>query len=376
MNDPLLTSGAAEIALHFGEEDVIDGLARNRITLTKVKQNGNILTKQGGDGFQPRIEFKEATRRYHDGTGALSPSTVERWANTTLHYKGVEADNFLSLREWAANRDKRAQVVNIWDSIESGLKNDVSKTINESFYIDGPATDDRAPDGMFSFMAYTQTLQDAATTPTARTANIADPLGYSNDSYGGRDTDLAAYGGAWSGDYFTGSGTPTFDHYTPHIFRCKSTKFGGTSFEENSVKIIGALARMQRRNKSDKKDSVKVVALDGGMYESHSRRYDAKERVMVKEALGMPEYGHDQEGVKQDGLFIFWDFDCPENKGFAFAFENITMRVMLDELLMLDHDCPKWEGLQSGWYWIVRAMYQNDYGTPRNYGYLDNTYSN
>lgn len=371
-DDPLLIRGSATIRDYIkGAEEEI---SRRRLIPMLLKQKGLIVRNCGGDGFQWQFEFRQAVAESNNGAQSITPAPVDRYRDCYLTWKGLAIHDKMSWREYQLNKNNKSQLIPIFSKLGKQLVRDMGDSFHETFYGDGTGTE--SYDGFGSFVAYTQTLQEGASTPTARSANAADRLGAPDDSYATKDTDFAALGGSWTGDYYGGTGTPDYDAFSPIIVRTQSTGFGGTSWQTNAVEAVrfGNMMCLMRKPQGD--GNMDTAMFPQNMWFQLANRLDAKERVTVKEAFGSNAYGQDPaRGVLIiDGVKVTWEYGVPTNRGYGLNFGSMEYRSCIDGLSELDPDAPKWVGTESGWHWIARMLGNFKFVSPRDFVLWDNNY--
>lgn len=372
-DDSLLIRGAATIRNYAKGAD--EKIARRRLVPAMLKAKGRIPKRQGGDGFSWQWEFRQATANANNGAQSITPAPVDRYRQSTLTYKGYEVNDKLSWREKILNRDNKSKLIDVMANLGEKLIRDMGDAFHTTFYADGTGTS--AMDGMGGFLAYTQTIQEGASTPTARTANAADRLGYPNDTYAGHSTVLGNLGGTWSGDYCGGgTGSSDFDAYTPTLVRCQSTAFGGSTWQANAVEAVryGAMQCLLKQAQGD--GMLDTAIFPSNMWYLLANRLDAKERVTVRDAFGLPHYGQDSEKgvIVIDGLRCTYEYGVPVNRGYGINWGSVEYRCCLDSLIELDDDSPKWVGTESGYHWIARMLGNYAFTSPRDFVYWDNNY--
>ena len=355
--------------------------SRRRLEVALPKKFGRFKYNCGGDGFSWQAEFQQAVAQDNDGTQSVTPTSVDRYRQAFLDYQGGLDHDRITKREMLKNaKPSDAQIVDVLGGMTDKLLRDLEDHFCSSFYNDGGATTTR-PSGTRTWAAYTQTFQNAATTPTARTANAADPLAYPSDTYAGLSTIVANIAGSWtSGDYRTGTGTSSYDFWSPIIIRGLSTYFSSTgTWPANCVEAIKLGTMLNLRQKPADGGALDCYLMDAtNMWFPLSNRLDAKERVVVSEAWNMPHYGMDQnQGVIMiDGVKCTWSYDVPTSEAYGINWKSVQFRSMQPTLFQLDKKSPEWISRERSLICIADYLGQWKFRSPRDFTHIDIDYSN
>ena len=372
-SDPYVRAGTTIRDYIRGAENLT---ARRRLEVALLKKYGRIKYNCGGDGFQWQAEFQQGTVQDNNGAQSVTPSPVDRYRTAFLTYEGAVNHDRITKREKLMNEQSSSRLVDQFKDTGKKLLRELEEHFCQSMYTDGPANPGKLS-GLQSFTGYTQTLQANATTPTARTANAADPLGVPSDTYATISCALGGVAGSWTGgDYVTGQGTSSYDFWAPIIIRMQSTYFGGSTLAANIVEALKLGVMLNLRQKPQDGGCVDTVLTSNNVWFTLSNRQDAKERVTVSEAWKMPHYGMDQDQgvIIIDGTRVTWTYDCPASRGFGVNWQSVQFRSMQDSLFQLDPKSPEWFSRERSFGWIADYLGQWKFRSPRDFVYYDNNY--
>ena len=297
----VLQSTIAEFML--GAEDQV---MRNRKLLALMKAKGRISFNHSGTEMNWGVRWKRRDiDGYADGD-TLQFARSDNFKRANLPWRGYTMNDMVTKKEKLMNRGKPALIKYVSELAEL-MMDDFTDRFNSQLYIDGNAAGNaKKIHGYDSFTGATVSAGNLVATP--------------NDSYAGLTTNLAAYGGSWTGTWPVGSGDAEYDFWAPIIVDYTNTgwtpstkTWANTSHEAIRFGII----------KGKRNDSVKgmldIVLLDGELYRQWEALLDTKERIMVQPggAGSRPTLRNLGFGDTQsfEGAEITWEFGVPADAG-------------------------------------------------------------
>lgn len=328
-----------------------DATLRNRELLRKLKAAGNIVYGIGGLDIQWQVKFQGFEGEDNTGENAITFSRKNRWKNAVLpNDRGFYVTDAIYTLEKKQNRGDEA-LVKVFEGMAKRLYADADDTFARQLYLDGNYTgNEHKLHGLDSVWGYeddytTATTQDStqtgyvARTP-AGTSDQADPLLALTATYAGLVTTPGNYGGAFrsaSGMWPGGEADHAYDFWSPLYLNYRSTFWEGTtdSYEDNCVECFRWSNIHSHRNTAST-GGMDMILLDRDLLYRLMNRQDAKERVIVQQAMGNPRYGFDSGKNARmflDGIEITTDYGVPVGVGYGFNTSQIELWSMGDGVL-------------------------------------------
>lgn len=347
-----------------GEEIAI---RRNRKLLAMLEKKRRMRFNQSGDGIDWKVRYRRANMVVNNGEQTLDFARVNRHKTAQLDFEGYAIVDSMTKRERLKNRSTQA-IVKLYSNQIPMLMEDMRDQFAEELYIDSSASGNSGRmSGIETMMAATQTIN--LTDGAARTANAADPVGYSDDTYAGLDTDLGSITGGWtSGDIDNtwpfGRGDSGYDFWTPVIVNYTSTAFTGSTWDANAIEAtrFGIEAVNSRNLGSD--GQVDMVLLDRSLFRRYKDALDSKERIQVSSDLGLRSLGF-RDVIEQDGVEISAEYGMPAGVGYGFNLSAMELMSMQDRLFV--GEGPMWDSGSRTFRVVVDFLGQMKFKSPRNF---------
>lgn len=351
---------ATTIVNHLREEEVAS--LRKYKVFAALEGSGNIRTNMSGRGFDWEIQYRNHNPSGNNGETPRSFARQNLWKNAELEYRGAQVTDAIYKKEMLENRSAQA-LVNVAGKMASRLLTSMEQYLAKEWVVDGYAAGNELRfHGIESFMGTNGTIN--VSTGAQRSANAADPFGYSSDTYAGLSTVLGAYGGSQkSGVWPNGEADPEYDFYSPVIVNHTSTYFGGSTWAANCVKAVREAIHQTRRNDT-KEDQVDMVLLDRRLFIDFLNTLDSKERVIVSRTNGLRSYGF-TDVFELDGVEISGENSVPANTGYGMAIGNMELLCMENQLMVSEG--PFYDEQTQQFRYVVSTLGNLKFKTPRNF---------
>lgn len=341
-----------------------EAVSRNYVVFERVLRTGQFKRNCSGPMFQWQVLFRRQTPQVGAGYGTTTINVdrgFQRFKTAFLRYENFVIAEGLTKFHELANRGEQA-LINYTNELLDRLKEDALAWVNEVLYIDGHKNPGHFS-GLDTMFGGTQTINVQTGVP--RTANAEDPFVFPDGTYASLSTRPGFYGGSWLGSWPFGKGSTQWDFWSPIISNYTSSYYGGSSWRENCVSAIRRSWLALMRNKT----RPNIVIVDGDMFFDFCERQDSKERVIIKPTIEERSYGmSDREIVRQDGIEVTWEYGTPPGQGYVLSLDDIIIRSMQSQLLMVDgpHPSPATRGRD----WFVDCYGQWQFKTPRSFAQL------
>lgn len=311
-------------------------LMRNIHFLAMLKERGRMQMNCAGDGYDWAVEFQRAPVSQNAGTTPLSYDPINRYMRALIDIRGYVATDSMSKREYLKNRNKPA-LIKYFSEMPKRLMADQERNLATALYVDGNASGyTEGWHGLQSFLGYDNTKTVNSTDGSSRSKNNADFCFWPDDSYGGIDTDLGAYGGSWNGGWpDSGEGSDTFDFFTPVIAWARSPAFGSTAtWAANCLEICTFMSTALDKDQSAA-GKADLGLLDRRMYKDLKNKVRTKETVYVETDSTLRSLGF-KDTLSIDGIEYMGDFGCPANRGFVLNTNHLTIRSWQGSLFVTE----------------------------------------
>lgn len=361
-----------------------DDLMGQRVLLASLKKKGNIMYNCGGSAnasdagdFTWQVPYRQAGLQVDDFETSLSPVRQDRWQRAGLNYIGYSMTDQITKREKLRNKGPE-QIIDVFKNMAKQLLNDGGQQFSKEFYTDSSASGNSGRlSGIETMMAYTQTMDITSITNAGRSANAADLVAYSNDTYAGLVTSVGNYGGSWNTDITSaaafktwpaGRGDMQFDFYTPIIVNVTSTSFSQAThdFANQCLEAARYLFAHNGRYTMTRKMN-KILMLERDYYRQMLNKLDAKERFLADSQDGLRALGF-ADGFTIDGVDVTWEIDMPATTGYLWDVDNMQLRSCQDSLFYTDG--PTWHDIQRSFVTILDFYGQLKFHAPRFFGKL------
>lgn len=356
-----------------GEEEEV---GRNRKVFRLLKKRGRILYNQSGDGVDWKVRFRRTPMTTNNGEQTVDFVRQNRHLSAFLDYEGYVAADQITKREKLKNRSNKA-IVKIFSRMMPLLMEDIEDQFAEELYVDSSAAgnSDRMT-GIESMFATNGTLDVTASSPTQRSANAADPVGYSSDSYATLSTQLGSEGGGtWKtgGDINTtwpfGRGDASFDFWTPVVVNYTSSAFTGTDWQSNAVEAIRfGLEAVNSRVRGARVGMIDAVLTDRGLFRQYKDTLDSKERIPIDSSNELRALGF-KDVIEQDGATISSEYGMPAGVGYGWNIDALQFLSMQSQIF--EPEGPYYAEESRAWRFLVDVMGQWKFESPRHFFKLE-----
>jgi len=365
-------SSATTLAHHVRE--VEQAFKRNYQIGAILEANGRINYNNTGEGFDWPVQYR--IHNVEGNTGETPRNFARRnlWKTAHLEFRGYQATDSMYYREFLSNRGPEG-IVKVYDQFVERLTTSVKQALGAEYYTDGNATGyEQSWHGVETLFdntsgATSQTLTATETTPTARSANAADIVGYAQGSYAGLNMELGNYGGEnESGEYWPdGVADPEFDFWTPLIINYTTTHadlasstntWAGQCTDAMRYGIINA-----QRNVS-MEGQITNILLARDLYREFLEVIDDKERIMVTSETGLRALGF-KNVVMFDGIEVSWEVAVPTGVGYGLNYNMMELKSMDSELLRSEG--PEYDIHSQSFNAVVSTLSNLKFSTPRNF---------
>ena len=359
---------ATTIVKHFGELE--NAALRKYKTFTLIDENGNVSFNNGGLGFDWEVRFRNHNVVGNNGETRRVWNRQNLWQTAELDYRGYQLTDSITTKELESNKGPQAKI-KLAAKMVSRMEGSFNDFLSRQVWIDGNASGNELSwHGVESFMNATQTIN--VSTGAARTANAADPVGYSNDSYAGLSTVLGAVGGAQtSGVWPAGVADHEFDYYTPVIVNYTSTYFGGATPTWKNQCIEAMRFGLFHTKRNDSQDEgVDMIVLDRALYVDFLNRQDSKERVIVSDAKRLRNFGFNDVVSFDGGVEVTTEYGVPANCGYLLNTKKMEILCMQGKLLSPDPEMPIYNEDYQEYRYALSTLSNLKFASPRNFGKL------
>jgi len=360
---------------------------RQRKLSAMIMKRGNVVYNDRGNGFTWPVQYRNHDAESTDGAQVRNFTPQNLWQKASLEHRGVEVTDAITKKEYLAGRAGRTQIVAVWDNVVTRLKKSLTEAMAPIFYIDGNATGNLdLPHGIESMMGHSANNDVPYTwnylTGESQAATNEDYIAVPDDSYGGLDTDLAAYGGAQqSGVFPFGVADPQYDFWTPILVNTNSIRFGTiasnkTGWQSNAPRILRfGIINVNRNVSLD--GQMDVILLDREMYFDFENLEEAKERIQVQKELSLKSFGFG-DVINIDGTEVTQEYGIPRTNldqgsgtaadypvAYGFATSLMTIRSMQGQMFGVEG--PE-EDIDTGTRKVVVDFLGNNcFESPRNF---------
>lgn len=301
---------------------------RNRKVTAMIQARGRLTYDHSGDAITWRLQFKDISLQgVSDGT-SLTFASVDQFKTLTLPVRGYAATNAMHKKERLMNKSTEA-IVNVYSEIAPLMLQGIEAGFGDEMYVDGNATGNELKlHGIESFMGNSG-------------AASGGYIGTPSDAYAGINTDLAYYGGNWSGSWPTGSGDAHYDWVSPLLVDYTDTAWSATTktWPNTCVEALRYGIIKGKKNKSTT-GMLDMIILDGELYRQFQNTMDAKERITVQKGkagkgdmANLVSLGF-SDVTDFDGVEITYEYGVPSNIGYGWSFSNLELMSWQPQLFV------------------------------------------
>lgn len=307
---------------YIREEEV--NILRNRKLLAMFKDRGRITMNHSGDMMDWKVRYKRAPMQGFADGDTLTFSRRDRWKTAQLDWRGYAATDSMNKAERLKNKNTEA-IIKVFSQIATNLMDDIDENFCDELYVDGSASGNaKRIHGIESFMGVAG-------------ANSNGYIGTPDDSYAGLDTDLAGYGGTWTGNWPSGSGDPQYDFWSPLIVDYTDTAWTASTktWPNTCLEALRYGIIKGKKNKS-KKGMLDLILLNDELYRQFMDKVQAEENLHVTRgdkkgglyALGFSDV------INFDGVDVSFEYGVPDTVGYGWAMDHVELRSLQGQLFV------------------------------------------
>lgn len=305
--------------------EVEDNLMKKRVILALLKKRGKISYGNGGTKFDWRVKYARAPLLGYADADTLSFPRRNRWKVAELDYRGYDISESCTKKEWLATKTQEG-IVKILNEIATNITDDMEDIFNGEIYLDGNGS------GRGKFIHGLESCLARHSSATGASGKTRDP----DDSYAEWDTDLAAYGGTWTGDWPDGDGSAEYDFWSPILIdETNTTGWGtGSTFALNGLKQVrfGITKSQSRKSAKGKTDLVLMSDTD---WVDFVELVEVKERVVTNRGQNNSaaiSLGFD--AINYLGADIMWEPGVPANTKYGINTSMMELLSMQPQLFV------------------------------------------
>lgn len=340
---------------------------RNRYILSALRQRGRMEFNQGSYECNWQVQYRQPpVNTYADGAN-LDFARQDLFRRLTVDWRGYVATDLMTLKEKEMAKGD-TNLIKRYDEVGKQLMSSITDHFGGELYKDGYETDrENAIHGLESFMGSGTTV-------------AADRIAKPDDTYGGRNTDLADQGGSWSAtlstypnanvatDWPDGNGNVEYDYLAPKLLNWSSTNWGtgSTTWEDNCHRVISQ-GQTWLTMTGGKEAMVDLFVCAANLYQGYKNSLEGLRRVIVphKEANDLG-FGN---AINQDGMAVMADYDCPVNTGYFINFDKMHLCSLMPQLFWSKG--PTEDHRTLSWLWTVGFFGQAKF-SPKYFGKAKN----
>jgi hypothetical protein len=350
-------------------------LKRNQAMPALLEDGDRIVYKKGGDGFDWALQYKRVEPVGNRGDRPLKFTPTQRFLRPYLDYRGIVATDVMSLLERLKNRGKEA-LIDYTNKMAKLLFDDMGRKFAQQVWNNG--NDTTYPDYFHGIESFVGTAGSTvnATTGVIQAYSAADYVMAPNETYGGIDTELGAYGGAggitgvWPNDFQATNDGDTYDVYSPIIANSASTAFnaGSPGYKLNVDSILRFLISASQKDTS-KAGTLDVIFLAPNMWRQTKDYYantlsGGIQRLQVADSplrkLGFKDV------IQLDGVEIKGEFGIPPGTGYGINIDQMEYRSMFDKLFWTQG--PEYHLESQEWRVATNALGNFQFYSPKYFG--------
>ncbi len=302
-----------------------DNVIRNRKILALLKAKGRLAFNEFGISINWGVRWNR-----HDDGDTIPFARSNNYRRAELPWRGYVMSDLITVKEKLMNRGKAALIKYTSEIVEQ-MTDDFTDRFPKQIYIDGDAAgNSKLMHGFDSFTIASQQSGNFVATP--------------NDTYAGIVTNLANYGGSWTGTWPLGLGDPSYDFWAPIIVDYTNTAWSAaTKTWPNTCHEALRFGIIASKRNDSKKGRLDCIFLDRELYRQWETLLDTKERVMVQpgSATADPTLRNLGWGDVQDfeGTEITWEFGVPVDtagiaQGYGFNIDEMQILSLEDRLFV------------------------------------------
>lgn len=335
-------------------------ILRNRKLLALMQSKGRITFNHAGDQMDWKVKYKRAPMQGYADSDTLTFSRRDRWKTANLEWRGYAATDSMTKSERLRNKNTEA-IIKIYDQIAKSLMEDMEDQFGDELYVDGNATgNSKRIHGIESFLG---------TSGAASGGYIASP----SDTYAGLSTVLGNYGGAWTGDWPSGSGDAHYDFWSPTIVDYTDTAWTASTktWPNTCLEALRFGILKGKKNKS-KRGMLDVIMLNDELYRQFLDKLQAEEQINVTRnqskgglyALGFTDV------MNFDGVDVTYEYGIPSTVGYGWAMDNVELCSLQGQLFVPEG--PDFDIATQSWRFSIDFFGNTKFKSVRYFTKWDN----
>jgi len=365
-------NSATTLAHHIRE--VEQAFLRNYQIGAILESNGRINYNNTGEGFDWPVQFRIHNVEGNTGQTVRNFARRNLWKTAYLEFRGYQATDSMYYREFLSNRGPEG-IVKVYDQFTERLTQSIKQALGSEYYVDGEATGyEQSWHGLETIFktdssGTEQTLTSTETSPTARSANAADIVGYPQGTYAGLSMELGNYGGEnESGEVWPdGLADPEFDFWSPLVvnYTTSHSDLGGTANTwagQCTDAMRYAIINSQRNVSMEGQITNILLARD--LYRTFLEAIDDKERIVVSSETGLRALGF-KNVVNFDGVEVSWEVAVPTSVGYGINYNQMELKSMDSQLLRTEG--PEYDIDSQSFNAVVSTLSNLCFRSPRNF---------
>lgn len=334
---------------------VSDLTFRKRLWLAYLQKYGRIEYNATSHSCVWDVEYSQPTVRQYGDSGDLEFNEHDALQQLTVDVRGYTASDRLTEKQKLMNSGPE-QIDNLYKNKSDRLTKRIQQVLCGELYVDGYAANNgNRLIGIESFLG-----DDGNTV-------VADKVAAPDDSYGGLDTDLQAYGGNWSTDLGSGNfpnatiatdwpfgkGDSEYDYLSPLLLNYGSTSWAsGASGWENNCESVMRFSRITQTSRGAMDENAQAPYLNmlsSQLFFKTQEYFSAKYRGFLphkeSENLGFGDT------MNFEGSAVVHEFDCPADTGYGIVPTMMEMFCLTPQLYGFKG--PEWAIEKMGYLYLT-----------------------
>lgn len=297
---------------------------RNRKLLAILNDRGRVTTGHSGTEVQWQLRYKQAPMQGYDDSDTITFARINRWKQASLPWRGYISPDSMNKREKEINKGTEA-LIKVYATIASNLMQDIEEQFGDQLYIDGNASGNgKLLHGIESFMGTSGTVSGS-------------PVGNPSDTYAGLSTALGNYGGTWTGNWPTGTGTAEYDFFSPTIVDYTNAFWGYTTnnWQNTCLDALRYGIIKGKKNKS-KRGQLDLILLNDELYRPFLNKLQLEEHLHVTPqngSSGLYKLGF-TDVQNFDGVDVTYEYGVPANIGYGWCMGLVELMSLQGELFV------------------------------------------
>lgn len=296
---------------------------RNRKLSALMLERGRITMNHSGDIMDWKVRFKQAPMVGFTDGDTLNFAQRDKWRTAQLPWRGYASTDSMTKMQREKNKSSEA-IIKLFSAMTETLMEDMDQQFGEEFYVDGElGGNSKRLHGLESLFG--------ASAPGAG-ALIAAP----NDTYAGLLTNLAGYGGSWTGTWPTGTGDAHYDFWSPLIVSYTNTGWTATTktWPNTCVESL-RFGIIKGKKNSLKSTKLELVLMADELYRQFLDAYGVKENLYVTRGMESPLYKLGfTDTLNFDGIDLTYEYGVPAGCAYGLPIEQMELCSLQGQLFV------------------------------------------